>query len=251
MIPANPVKRKLKKGMVSLGTWNLIGHPLVTEILANAGYEWITLDLEHGTIPFSDLAAYCQLLEGKGVLPLCRLPGLQPEYFKWALDAGAMGVIVPMIKNPQDALDSVRYAKYPPQGERGTALTRVHAFGDTFDEYMALANQETMLVLMIEHIDAIHHINAIAAVDGVDALFIGPYDLSSSMNLTGQLNHPHVETACDQVLKTARSHGLAAGIHLVDPTPEDIAIRIRQGYTMIALGMDVVMLRKSSQAPLA
>ena len=250
MIPDNPVKRKLNKGMVSLGTWNLIGHPLVTEILANAGYEWITLDLEHGTISFSDLATYCQLLESKGVLPFCRIPALQPEYFKWALDAGAMGVIVPMIKNPQDARDSVRYAKYPPQGERGTALTRVHAFGDTFDEYMALANQETMLVLMIEHVEAVRHIESIAEVEGVDALFIGPYDLSSSMNLTGQLNHPEVETACDKVLRTARKHDIAAGIHLIDPTPEEIALRIRQGYTMIALGMDVVMLRKSSQAPL-
>ena len=251
MIPDNPVKRKLNKGIVSLGTWNLIGHPLVTEILANAGYEWITLDLEHGTIAFPDLASYCQLLEGKGVLPLCRLPGLQPEYFKWALDAGAMGVIVPMIKNVEDALTCVRYAKYPPQGERGTALTRVHAFGDTFDEYMALANQETMLILMIEHVDAVSHIDAIAAVEGVDALFIGPFDLSSSMNLTGQLNHHEVETACDKVLKAARSCGKPAGIHLVDPTSAEIAMRIRQGYTMIALGMDVVMLRKSSQAPLA
>lgn len=251
MIPDNPVKRKLNKGQVSFGTWNLIGHPLVTEILANAGYEWITLDLEHGTIAFSDLAPYCQLLEGKGVLPLCRLPGLQPEYFKWALDAGAMGVIVPLIKTPQDAITSVRYAKYPPQGERGVALTRVHGFGDTFDEYMALANQETMLLLMIEHIDAVRQIEAIAAVEGVDALFIGPYDLSSSMNLTGQLQHPEVEAACDQVLKAARAHGIAAGIHLVDPTPQEIAMRMRQGYTMIALGMDVVMLRKSSQAPLA
>ena len=251
MIPDNLVKRKLNQGMVSLGTWNLIGHPLVTEILANAGYEWIPLDLEHGTFPFSDLASYCQLLEGKGVLPLCRLPGLQPEYFKWALDAGAMGVIVPMIKTSQDALTCVGYAKYPPQGERGTALTRVHAFGDTFDEYMALANQETMLVLMIEHIEAIHHIEAIAAVEGVDVLFIGPYDLSSSMNLTGQLNHPDVDAACEKVLNAAHVHGIAAGIHLVDPTPEEIALRMRQGYTMIALGIDVVMLRKSSQAPLA
>jgi 2-dehydro-3-deoxyglucarate aldolase len=251
MIPDNLVKRKLNQGLVSLGTWNLIGHPLVTEILANAGYEWITLDLEHGTISFPDLASYCQLLEGKGVLPFCRLPGLEPEYFKWALDAGAMGVIVPMIKTSQDARDSVRYAKYPPQGERGTALTRVHAFGDTFDEYMALANQETLLVLMIEHIDAVDNIKAIATVEGVDALFIGPYDLSSSLNLTGQLQHPEVEAACDEVLRTARSHDIAAGIHLVDPTPEEIALRIRQGYTMIALGMDVVMLRKSSQAPLA
>lgn len=243
----NFVKQKLTQGKVSIGTWNMIGHTIVTEILGNAGYEWVAMDMEHGVMGFPQLASHCQVLESKGVVPMCRLPGIQPEYFKWALDAGAQGVIVPLIRTVEDAEQSVAFAKYAPEGIRGVALTRVHEFGEKFDEYVATANQETMVVIMIEHIDAVNNIEEILNVQGIDAIFIGPYDLSCSMNLMGQVHHPEVEAVCKKVIEAAKAKGIASGLHIVDPLPGELAKRIEEGYTFIALGMDVTMLNSASR----
>ena len=243
----NIVKQKLALGKVSIGTWNMIGHSLVTEILANAGYDWVAMDMEHGVMGFPQLASLCQVLESKGVVPMCRLPGIQAEYFKWALDAGVQGVIVPLIQTAEDAERSVAFAKYAPEGIRGVALTRVHEFGEKFDEYVATANRETLVVIMIEHIDAVNNIEEILDVPGIDAVFIGPYDLSCSMNLMGQVHHPDVEVVCKKVIDVATTKGIASGLHIVDPLPGELEKRIADGYTFIALGMDVTMLNSASR----
>ena len=243
----NIVKQKLINNQVSIGTWTMLGHTIVTEILANAGFDWVALDMEHGVINFAQVASHCQVLEGKGVVPLCRLPSIQPEYFKWALDAGAKGVIVPWVRSVEDVERSVSYAKYAPEGVRGVALTRVHGFGNSFDDYVQYANQETLVVIMIEHIDAVNEIENILDVPGVDAVFIGPYDLSCSMKLIGQLHHPEVETACSRVLDSAIRKGVAAGLHIVEPDNGELEKRISDGYTFIALGMDVTMLNSASR----
>ena len=243
----NIVKQKLINNQVSIGTWTMLGHTIVTEILANAGFDWVALDMEHGVINFAQVASHCQVLEGKGVVPLCRLPSIQPEYFKWALDAGAKGVIVPWVRSVEDVERSVSYAKYAPEGVRGVALTRVHGFGNSFDDYVQYANQETLVVIMIEHIDAVNEIENILDVPGVDAVFIGPYDLSCSMKLIGQLHHPEVETACSRVLDSAIRKGVAAGLHIVEPDNGELEQRISDGYTFIALGMDVTMLNSASR----
>lgn len=241
----NIVKQKTMTGKPSVGSWNMIGHPFVTQILADAGFDWIVFDLEHGSFRFDQLASHCQLLEGKGIIPFCRLPGLQPEYFKWALDSGCQGVLVPLVRTKEDAEQSVRYSKYPPQGQRGIALTRVHGFGKTFDAYVDNANQETMVVLMIEHVEAVERIDEILGVPDVDAVFIGPYDLSGSMGLMGQLHHPKVEAACNRVKTAAIEKGIAAGLHIVEPLPGEVEQRIQEGYTLIAAGMDVTLLKSA------
>lgn len=243
----NIVKQKLAKNQASIGTWNMIGHTIVTEILANSGFDWVALDMEHGVINFSQVASHCQVLEGKGVVPLCRLPAIQPEYFKWALDAGAMGVIVPLVRTVDDVKKSVSYSKYSPEGNRGVALTRVHGFGSSFDHYVQTANNETLVVIMIEHIDAVNEIDNILEVPGVDAVFIGPYDLSCSMKLMGQLHHPDVEAACSSVVEAAVRKGIAAGLHIVEPDNGELAKRMDEGYTFIALGMDVTMLNSAAR----
>lgn len=240
----NPVKAKLMAGEVSLGTWNMIGHSIAAEILGRAGFDWVVMDLEHGVMDFPQLVTHCQVLEGLGVVPMCRLPAIRPEYFKWALDAGAGGVIVPWVRSEEDARAAVQFAKYPPQGIRGTALTRAQGFGETFEDYVSTANAETMVVLMIEHIDAVDTIEAILAVPGVDAVFIGPYDLSASMGLMGQLQHPAVEGAIQKVLAVAQAKGVTAGLHVVEPTSGEWQQRAAEGFRLIALGMDVTMLAK-------
>jgi 2-dehydro-3-deoxyglucarate aldolase len=241
----NAVKARLKQGLPSIGTWNMIGHPVVAEILAQAGFEWVAVDMEHGVVDWPQAVAQMQAVQASGVLPLCRLPVNEPVHFKWALDGGAVGVIVPMVTSVADAERAVASAKYPPEGIRGVGVCRAHGYGATFDAYVQSANDETLVVLQIEHIDAVKQIEAICAVPGVDGVFIGPYDLSGSMNLMGQTHHPDVEEAVAHVLEVSQDCGVAPGLHVVDPRPGEVAERIEDGFRFIALGLDTMMLSKA------
>lgn len=244
----NLVKDKLARGEVSIGTWNMIGHPVVAEILAQAGFDWIALDMEHGTIDWPQAVVQMQAMQGNSCVPLCRLPANDPVHFKQSLDVGAWGVIVPMIRSVQDARRAVASAKYPPDGIRGVGICRAHAYGVQFDEYVRTANAETLVVLQIEHIDGVKDIEQICAVPGVDAIFIGPYDLSGSMERMGQLYHPDVEQAVAHTLQVAKSSGVVPGLHIVDPRQGEIAQRIEEGFRFIAVGLDVLLLGKSARA---
>jgi 2-dehydro-3-deoxyglucarate aldolase len=243
----NPVKTRLRQGKSSIGTWNMIGHPIVAEILARAGYDWVAVDTEHGVADFAQAVTQMQIIQGWGSIPLVRLPINEPVYFKWALDGGAYGVIVPMVNSAEDAHNAVAYARYPPAGIRGMAITRQHEFGSDFHGYTSRANDETLVALMIEHIEAVNHIEQILDEPGIDAIFIGPYDLSGSMNLMGQTHHPDVEKACQHALEVARAKGVAPGLHIVEPRPGELRQRIAEGYRFIALGMDLTMLNTSAR----
>jgi len=243
----NPVKVKLAQGGISMGTWNMIGHPVVAEILALAGFDWIALDLEHGIMDWPQAAVQMMAMQGTACVPLCRLPANEPMHFKLALDAGALGVIVPMIDSAESASRAVACAKYPPQGMRGVGIARAHGYGTRFDEYVSAANAETLVALQIEHVDAVNHIEEICAVPGVDAIFIGPYDLSGSMDRIGQLRHPEVEEAVAHALAAAKSSGVAPGLHVVDPRPGEVAQRVAEGFRFMAVGLDVLLLGNSAR----
>ncbi|MBN2502963.1 MAG: hypothetical protein JXB38_19445, partial [Anaerolineales bacterium] len=150
MASENKVKTKLLAGQPTLGCWNLIGHPVVAEILAQAGFDWLALDVEHGVMDWPQVVAQMQAMQGTACVPFVRIPANRPEYFKWALDGGAMGVIVPMVGTEAEARQAVTQAKYPPQGTRGVALARAQAYGADFDAYVQTANQQTLVVVMIE-----------------------------------------------------------------------------------------------------
>lgn len=238
----NHVKRKLAAGQVSIGGWNMIGHPIVAEILAQAGFDWVALDMEHGVMDWPQAVTQMQVLQANGCLPLCRLPVNAPTYFSRALDGGAAGVIVPMIRSVEDAQQAVAAARYPPAGIRGVGVCRAHHYGAAFEEYVTEANEQTLIVLQIEHIDAVEHIEAICAVPGVDAVFIGPYDLSGSLGVLGQLYHPDVEQAIAHTFEVARGAGVAPGLHIVNPQPGEIDRRIQEGFRLIAAGLDTGLL---------
>ena len=188
---------------------------------------------------------------GEGSAALIRLPISAPEHFKWALDTGAEGVIVPMIRSASDARHAVAYAKYPPTGDRGIGISRAHGYGATFGEYVATANDETLVVLQVEHIDAVNAIEAICAVPGVDAVFIGPYDLSGTMGLLGQVHHPDVEAAIARVLHVAQGAGVVPGLLIGDPQPGEVARRAAEGFRLISVGVDSMMLVNAAHALVA
>ena len=242
----NTLREALLARRVSLGAWIQVGHPAGAEVLARAGFDWACVDLEHGVIGIETMADVFRALEAGGCEPVARVPTNDPVWIHRCLDAGARGLIVPMVNTAQQAAAAVREAKFPPQGARGFGYARANAYGADFAAYAETANDEVAVIVQIEHREAIANLDAILSVDGVDAAFIGPYDLSGSLGVVGQLNHPEVIAAQDRFLGACSAHGVAAGLHVVEPDDENVPAALARGYTLIALGLDVVFLREGA-----
>ena len=238
----NTLRKKLLAGEMSPGGWMQIGHPACAEIFARAGFEWVCVDLEHGAIGIETMTDIFRTLDAFGCVPVARIPINDPVWIHRSLDAGARGLIVPMIKTAAEAGQAVSEAKYPPRGVRGYGYSRANMHGMDFAEYIASANDEIAVIAQIEHKDAIANLEDILAVDGIDGAFIGPLDLSGSMGLTGQMDHPDVKAALARFLKVCAEKGITPGMHVVRPRADAIADSVRQGYRMLALGLDNVML---------
>lgn len=243
------IKQKFRSGQVSVGSWMSMAHPSIAEILATAGYEWVVVETEHTAIDNSETLRLIMAIEHGGAVPLVRLAWNDPIQCKAVLDSGAAGVIVPMVNTREDAELAVKSAKYPPLGFRGVGLARAQGYGQTFTDYVATANDHTLLIVQIEHKTAVENIEAILDVPGIDGTFIGPYDLSMSMGLPGQLEHPDVIAARERVLAATKARGLAPGIHLVHPdrAAADLPRVIAAGYQFIALGTDILFLGDSAR----
>ena len=242
----NPVKSKLKRGRSSIGSWIASAHVSVAEILAGVGFEWIAVDMEHSNIVLSDLPALFAGIENSGAVPLVRLPENDPSFARRVLDTGARGVIVPMVNSKKDAQSVVEAVKYPPEGKRGVGIARAHAYGRKFQEHVKKSNQDVLVVIQIEHIDAVKNIESIFSVPGIDAYLIGPYDMSGSLGIPGQLRHPKVEEAKAKVLKAARNKRIVPGIHLVHPSEPEIREVLGLGYRFVALSSDILLLKDAS-----
>ena len=246
---AAKIKRKFEKGQVSIGSWMSMAHESIAEILASAGYDWVVIETEHTAIDVSEVLRLIMAIEGRGAIPLVRLAWNDPIQAKAVLDAGAAGVLVPMVNTIADARQAVMSVKYPPEGFRGVGLARAQGYGLDFDEYVGAANRDGLLIVQIEHIDAVNNIDEIVSVPGIDGTFIGPYDLSLSMGLPGQLDHPKIAEAKQRVLEATLAQGLAPGIHLVHPdtAENDLIHAVEAGYKFIALGTDILFLGDSAR----
>lgn len=248
------MKNKLRSALLNrelaLGAWMQIGHPACAEILGRAGFDWICVDLEHGAIDLETTADLFRTIDAFDCVPVARLPLNDPIWIHRTLDAGARALIIPMVKTPQEAAAAVREAKYPPMGVRGFGYSRANMHGMDFSSYIATANDEIAMIMQIEHKDAITNIDEIVACPGVDGVFIGPLDLSGSMGITGQLDHPDMVAALARYRDACKKRSLAAGMHIVRPNPQNIQQAIEQGYTLIALGLDNVFLDEGAKASL-
>ena len=237
-------KDKLRRGEPALGGWMMIGHPTVAELLAGEGFDWLGVDMEHTATDVREFYEVVRAVKGTGVDVLARLHSCDPVQAKLVLDAGAQGIIVPSVNSPEEAARSVAMAKFPPDGFRGASLCRATNHGRDFSAYFAAHNREVLIVVMLEHIDAVHQADAILATPGVDAAFIGPYDLSASMGLAGQLDHPQVQAAQQAILEACARHGVAPGIHVVPVAGEEVSRRIAAGFRFIACGLDTLFIRE-------
>ena len=191
-------RARLLAGDRLIGTLIRLPSPEVAELLAEVGFDWLFIDAEHG--PFESAGAL-RLLQAVGArcAPLVRVPAGEEVWIKKALDIGAAGVIIPQVNTAEQGLRVVRHCKYPPWGTRGVGIARAHRYGLGFSDYVAEANDGLAVIVQAEHIEAVRDIAAIARVPGVDAVLIGPYDLSASMGKPGQITDPEVRRAIDTV----------------------------------------------------
>jgi len=245
LLKNNKVKKILRDGGITVGSWLSLGHESIAEIMSAAGFDWLTIDLEHSVIDMQRLHPLILAIESKGCVPLVRLTGNDPNLAKRAMDAGAYGIIVPMVNSARDAEMAVKSIKYPPQGNRSVGIARAHGFGPGFKDYVKLANEESILIIQIEHVDGVRNLEEILTVEGIDGLIIGPYDLSGSLGMPGELNHPEVVEARKRILEVAREKGIAAGIHIVYPSIEEFKQCLEEGYRFIAFGTDILFLGES------
>jgi 2-dehydro-3-deoxyglucarate aldolase len=222
----------------------------VAEIMGRSGFDWVAIDLEHGSFSLDLLPDICRALELGGTAPFARVARNTAKDIKQALDAGVRGIIVPMIENREEMEHAAAWAQYPPEGQRGVGFSRANLFGRGFGRYFSSINDTLVLVAQIESIGAVRVLDAILSVERVDAMIIGPYDLSASMGLTGQFEHPDFLAAVALAGRKAREHGVALGMHVVQPDPAVLKARIADGFQFIAYGIDAVFLLEAAANPL-
>lgn len=210
--------------------------------MAKAGFDWLAIDLEHSCIDMTELQSLVQVIDLAGVAPLVRLTNNNPNLIKRCMDAGATGIIVPMVLDASDAAKAVQAVYYPPRGRRGVGLARAQGYGAGFIAYKDWLETEAVVIVQIEHISAVSNIEAILQTSGVDGYIIGPYDLSASMGMPGALYAPEVLAAIERVHEAGRRLRKAGGLHVVEP---DLALArqcFKDGLTFVAYSLDIRIL---------
>ncbi len=236
------LKTRLIHHELTIGSWVTLGHPSIAEIMAKTGFDWLVLDMEHSVLELSEIQMMIQVLDGQQCPAIVRLTSNHPDQIKRVMDAGATGIMVPMIKSATDAYAAVSAVYYPPEGNRGVGLARAQSYGSSFQEYRQWLQDNAVVIAMIEHIEAVQNIDAIFSIPNIDAYIIGPYDLSGSMGRPGELDHPDVQAAIHQILQAGIRHHKAGGIHVIEPDPIMLQQRIEQGFTFLGYSLDIRML---------
>jgi 2-keto-3-deoxy-L-rhamnonate aldolase RhmA len=236
-------RQRLKSGERLLGTMITLASAETAEVLAGVGFDWFFLDNEHSPLEALELQG---IIRAAGSTPcVVRVSHSAEVPIKKALDIGAAGIIAPQVNSAEQARQVVGWAKYTPQGTRGVGIGRAHGYGLNFQDYVSRANDEVAVIVQAEHIDAVNTIEAIVRVPGVDAVLIGPYDLSASLGRLGEVTHPDVVAAIDRVTATCRAVNLPLGIFGL--SAQAVQPYIERGYTLIVVGADTVLLGNAAR----
>lgn len=236
------LKAKLNKKELSIGSWISIPHPSVVEVMATAGFEWLVIDMEHTVTDLETALNLIITIQSKKMKALVRVPANEEVIIKKILDAGADGVIVPMVKNKEEAQRAVSFAKYPPVGTRGVGLFRAQGYGTSFDSYIEKVKTEIPVIIQIEHIEAVNNLEDILSTKGIDAIMVGPYDLSASMGKPGRYEEEDVVEALDRVIKVTKASNVSLGFHVIPSRAEDILKKVKEDYTFLAFSIDFFFL---------
>ena len=230
-----------------IGTLISIPSTEIVELCSQIGFDWLFIDAEHGSFGPTEVFT---LLQAAHECPcLVRIPGPDEAWIKKVLDAGATGIIVPQINSVEQAHSIVNFAKYPPQGKRGVGLGRAHTYGYKFSSYLENANEQTVIVLQAENQAAVECIDDIAQIAGVDAVLIGPYDLSASLGHTGEIAHANVQAAIKKISQGCKNHNTCLGIFGV--CAEDVEPYKAMGFSLLTVGVDTLFVESAATAALS
>jgi len=242
------LKNKLNNNELTIGSWITIGHPSIPEILSNAGFDWLTIDMEHNSIDNSMMQNLISVIQSKDIAALVRVSKNEEVAIKHALDAGADGIIVPMVKNKDDARKAIEYTKYPPLGKRGVGLSRAQNYGFSFDDYKEWQANNLVVIAQIEHIDGVNNLKEIIEVNGIDGVIIGPYDLSGSLGIPGNFEDPKVVAALSKYETVCKEKNYPMGFHVIEPKSDLLQKKINTGYRFLAFSTDFFFMgRKAAE----
>ena len=244
----NRLREQLRRRESTLGLRVTMESPTVTEIAAALGLDWICIDMEHGHQDFREVMEHLRAARGTQMTPLVRVPDIRQDLVKRALDMGAGGVLLPLVRSAADVELGFQHARYPPRGRRGVGGERAVKWGLEFQEYLSTADEQTLVIPIIETREAAEDIEAILATPGLEAIFFGPADLSASHGYLGQWEGPGIAEKILDIRRRAEERGIAAG--LMARTADDAAARRAQGFNLIGLGADTGLLIQGVSAVL-
>ena len=234
----------------SIGTWLSLPNESVAEIFAKAGYDWVVIDLEHSSININQAEQLIRVIDLAGSKPFVRLSGHSSSQIKRVLDAGAKGILAPMVETKAQIDSIISACHYPPRGNRGMGLARAQGYGEANakSEYILTNSRNIEIYAQIESVAGIANLDSILSQE-IDGYFIGPYDLSASLGKPGIFDSDAFINAEEEILRASKQHQVKAGYHLVEPNPEQIPLLVNKGYDMIAFSVDIRMLDLSARLP--
>lgn len=239
------LKKKFDTSKVQLGTWLTIPSPAIAEIVCRANFDWVVIDMEHSAMSTSEAEQLIRVIDLSQKVPLVRLSNNDEVLIKKVMDAGAHGIIVPMVNSLSDVIAAYQSMHYPPRGKRGVGLARAQDYGANFLGYWNWVAEESILVIQIEHKNALDNLDEIFSSGKIDGYIIGPYDLSASLGIPGQFDHPELKKALRLIEDKADQYEVAKGIHIVEMDEEQLKNRITEGYKIIAYGVDFRVLESN------
>lgn len=245
------LKNKLLNNKVSIGSWVTLGDTYIAEIMAKSGFDWLAIDMEHSAITLAQAQQLIQVIELCGIAALVRVGENNSVVIKRVMDAGACGVIVPMVNSKEDAVKAVDAVKYPPLGTRGVGLGRAQGYGLSFEQYKSWLSKSSLVIVQIEHIDAVRNLRDVLSVKEVDAFIVGPYDLSASLGRPGDFTHKEMKAALKDIIKISKELNKPAGFHVIQPDAGAVSEKIKEGYKFIGFSMDTLFLGRSIEREMA
>ena len=245
-------KKVLKKALRSrkqlFGAWVSYSEPSITETFAKAGFDFLAIDMEHSTITMPEAKGIITASQFYDVPCIPRPVSHSNDFIKPLLEFGADGILIQMVNNSDDVEKLIKNIKYPPVGNRSYGVNRAQGYGFDFDSYINDWNNNSIFMIQVESINAVENIESILSHDEIDAVMIGPYDISGSLGVPGQLNHPDVINASKKVIKACEKYGKSCGTQLNDPNLKNIDALFELGYTFAILGSDLFILWKWAEA---
>jgi 2-keto-3-deoxy-L-rhamnonate aldolase RhmA len=238
------LKQKLRSRERLFAGWVSFAHPSITETLARAGFDFIAIDMEHSTISVEQAQRIIAACQGEGTLCFPRPVSHSNDWIKPLLESGADGLIIPMVNTPAEVETLLSLIKYPPKGNRSFGVSRAQGYGFDFDSYVREWNESSPFIIQVESIEAVNNIDKLLAFDDIDGVMVGPYDISGSLGVPGQLTHPKVIAASEKVIAACQNHGKSCGTQIPDVNQENVQQLFDLGYTYAILSSDLFVLWK-------